>query len=132
MSLVVASGALLVLPPYNFNSGAIGLVNLSPLIGTFIAVVVGGVYADKLAMWRTRRNKGVREPEMRLPLVWLSTLAAFGGLLLFGFGISKQLPWISEVIGIGMVGFELALSSALILTYVVSTPCSIQNSMELT
>ena len=124
LGITVALGKMMILPPYNFNSGAVGLSNIAPLVGTLVAVLAGGVIADWFSMWRTRRNRGIREPEMRLPLVWLSSVIGFAGSLLYGFAIDRELPWISEVVGFGMTSFSIALTSSLILTYAVSGLCA--------
>jgi hypothetical protein len=54
-------------PPYNFNSQSIGFMNFAILIGAFIGLGTAGPLSDWVSARATRRNGGVREPEMRLP-----------------------------------------------------------------
>jgi len=54
-------------PPYNFNSQSIGFMNFAILIGAFIGLGTAGPLSDWVSARATRKNGGVREPEMRLP-----------------------------------------------------------------
>lgn len=53
-------------PPYNFSSQTIGFFNFAILIGAFIGLGTSGKLSDWVAARATKRNGGVREPEMRL------------------------------------------------------------------
>jgi hypothetical protein len=53
-------------PPYNFSSAKIGFFNFAILIGAFIGLFTAGPLSDAVAARLTKRNKGIREPEMRL------------------------------------------------------------------
>ncbi len=52
-------------PPYNFTSSKIGFFNFAILIGAVIGLLTAGPLSDAIAAWLTRRNRGIREPEMR-------------------------------------------------------------------
>lgn len=54
--------------------------------------------ADRL----TRKNNGVREPEMRLPAMAVSLVTGPLSLVLYGVGVGRQLHWICAVMGIGL------------------------------
>lgn len=54
-------------PPYNFNSQSIGFMNFAILIGALIGLGTAGPLSDWVSARATRKNGGVREPEMRLP-----------------------------------------------------------------
>ena len=54
-------------PQYNFNSQSIGFMNFAILIGAFIGLGTAGPLSDWVSARATRKNGGVREPEMRLP-----------------------------------------------------------------
>lgn len=54
-------------PPYNFNSQSIGFMNFAILIGAFIGLATAGPLSDWVSARATRKNGGIREPEMRLP-----------------------------------------------------------------
>jgi len=53
-------------PPYNFNSQTIGFFNFAILIGAMIGLFTAGPLSDWIAAKLTQRNRGIREPEMRL------------------------------------------------------------------
>jgi hypothetical protein len=94
-------------PPYNFSIGQQGLVFLSPCIGNLIGSFLCGYLNDGLARWSSRRNGGVFEPEMRLPVVLFPALLVPTGLLMFGLGIHNGLHWIVPTIGAGLNGIAL-------------------------
>lgn len=54
-------------PPYNFNSQSIGFMNFAILVGAMIGLATAGPLSDWVSARATRRNGGIREPEMRLP-----------------------------------------------------------------
>ena len=74
-------------PPYNFSPTSIGLMNFAILIGALIGLATAGPLSDGVAAWLTRRNHGIREPEMRLlsmvPYVLIMVLGNF--VVAFGF-----------------------------------------------
>ena len=54
-------------PPYNFNSQSIGFMNFAILVGALIGLATAGPLSDWVSARATRKNGGIREPEMRLP-----------------------------------------------------------------
>ncbi|KAM0418735.1 hypothetical protein ACHAPT_012333 [Fusarium lateritium] len=106
-------------PPYNLGNDALGLIWLSPLVGAIFGSYFAGSFNDKLTMFLSRRNRGWREPEFRL---WAFLPTAFimtGGLILYGVGTAKTLPWIAPIIGMGLVGFGLSVAGTLTVAYTV-------------
>ena len=53
-------------PPYDFSPASVGFVNFALMIGGIVGLILGGPFSDWVSMTLTRRNRGVREPEMRL------------------------------------------------------------------
>lgn len=53
--------------PRGFTSLQIGFMNFAILIGAFIGLFTAGPLSDWVAAKLTKRNGGIREPEMRLP-----------------------------------------------------------------
>ena len=86
---------------YHFKTYQTGLCFISPVIGALVGIGAGGFLSDKVADMFTRRNGGIREPEMRIPAVAISAVLAPLGLLLYGLGIDNRLHWICPTIGIG-------------------------------
>jgi hypothetical protein len=54
-------------PPYNYNSQSIGFFNFAILIGALFGLATAGPFSDWVSARATRKNRGIREPEMRLP-----------------------------------------------------------------
>jgi MFS family permease len=107
----------LILPPYNFGAEGVGLMNLPPFIGGIFGFIVGGWLNDWSALWFSKRNKGIFEPEMRL---WLALPAAIilpAGILMFGIGLAHGVHWILLAIGYGLWGFGFVVSSDIALAY---------------
>lgn len=87
---------------YDFSAWQIGLCFVSSLIGSGIGIIFGGHATDVVADYFTRRNKGVREPEFRLPAIAISCITAPLALLLYGFGIQNEWHWVVPTIGLGL------------------------------
>jgi hypothetical protein len=95
------------IPPYNFTPSQVGLTYVANLIGNVVGCYSCGYLNDSLSKYSARRNKGVFEPEMRLPLIIIPALAGVGGLLMYGIGVAKGVHWIVPVIGDGLLGLAL-------------------------
>jgi hypothetical protein len=87
---------------YQFKSWQTALCFVAAVVGSVAGIPAGGQLGDKVADWLTRRNGGVRDPEMRLPAMIPSLIAAPLSLILFGVGIEHKLHWICPTIGIGL------------------------------
>lgn len=87
---------------YGFETWQSGLTFISTIIGSLIAIFTGGHLSDWVADKLTKRNGGIRTPEMRLPALAVSLVTGPLSCILYGVGVGKQLPWICAVIGIGL------------------------------
>jgi MFS family permease len=101
---------------YGFESWQVGLCFIGAIVGSFIGIPAGGHLGDIIADWFTRRNGGVRDPEMRLPTMLPSLITMPLSLILYGVGIEHKLHWICPTIGLGLCTF-LPVSSVLPWTY---------------
>ena len=54
-------------PPYLYSSQSIGFMNFAILVGAMIGLATAGPFSDWVSARATKRNRGIREPEMRLP-----------------------------------------------------------------
>lgn len=66
--------------PYNYNSQTIGFMNFAILAGALIGLATAGPLSDWVSARATGKNRGIREPEMRLPamsrfLDWYTSMA---------------------------------------------------------
>ncbi len=77
-----------------------------------------GPLTDYTAAWMSRRNHGVFEPEFRLPLVVFYFV--FGGMGLFGFGlsISNPSPW-GPIIFFGVLNLGITIGCAAVVAYTI-------------
>lgn len=92
---------------YGFEAWQVGLCFISACIGSLIGIPAGGQFGDLVADYFTRRNGGIREPEMRLPAMIPSLITAPLALILYGVGIEKKLHWMCPTIGLGLCKVSL-------------------------
>ncbi|KAF2762902.1 MFS general substrate transporter [Pseudovirgaria hyperparasitica] len=116
-------------PPYNFDSSAQGLIFVSPLIGSLIGTYICGPLADRIANTATRRNGGIREPEMRLPTCAIAATLTFFGVLITSLTYTHQTHWIGPLFGIGVFSTGAQMGATLSMSYVLD--CHRELSVEL-
>jgi MFS family permease len=104
-------------PPYLFNSNAQGLFFLSPFVGSLVGVVLSGTLGDRIANYFTKRNQGIREPEMRLPICLIAAGFTFFGALWFGLSYRAQLHWAMPVVGAGILSVGSQMGTTLGMNY---------------
>ena len=90
---------------YGFAAWQSGLCFFAAVIGALLGIVLGGHFSDWVADYFTKRNDGIREPEMRLPAIMISVITGPLSLALYGCGIKWQMHWIVPTIGIGLSKF---------------------------
>lgn len=88
----------LALPPYNFGTTGIGLLNLPPFIGSIFGCIWGGPVSDWSIKFLARRNEGIYEPEMRLYISLLPGILGPVGLFLYGYSVSEVITPTSSVL----------------------------------
>lgn len=115
--------------PYYFDSGAQGLIFLSPLLGSLVGTYLCGPLADRTATWFTIRNKGVREPEMRLPTCIIAALLTFLGALLSGLTYHYKTHWAGPTVGFGVLSAGAQMGATLAISY--SLDCHKEFSAEI-
>lgn len=85
---------------YGFEPWQIGLCFIGNMIGCAFGIVLGGPFSDWVADYYTKRNDGIREPEMRLPAIALTIIASPLSLVLYGVGIQNKMHWIVPTLGL--------------------------------
>ncbi len=68
-------------PPYLFKPDSVGFVNFALMVGGIFGLATAGPFSDWISMRLTKRNNGIREPEMRLPSFVPFLVIGFIGLL---------------------------------------------------
>ncbi len=66
-----------------------------------MAVPAGVPVAEAVANYFTVRNRGIREPEFRLPAIAISVITAPLGLVLYGAGLQYKLHMV-PIVGLGL------------------------------
>ncbi|KAF3388537.1 hypothetical protein F1880_004511 [Penicillium rolfsii] len=109
-------------PPYNFNSQSIGFFNFAILVGAFIGLATNGPFSDWISMKATRKNRGIREPEMRLPAIAIYMVIMIIGNFVVAFGYEYKWDWrIIVIIGYTAAGIQVAALPAIASTYAVDS-----------
>lgn len=80
-------------PPYNFTSTKIGFFNFAILIGALIGLFTAGPLSDAIAARLTKRNRGIREPEMRLVAMIPYVILMVIGNVVVAVGYQKTWDW---------------------------------------
>ncbi|GLA73525.1 hypothetical protein AtubIFM55763_004450 [Aspergillus tubingensis] len=104
---------------YGFAAWQSGLCFVAGMLGCFFGTFAGGPFSDWVADYLTKRNGGIREPEMRLPAIIPSVVAAPLALLLYGFGIDRAWHWIVPTIGLGLLSFAISQGTNVSFVYCV-------------
>lgn len=76
--------------PYGFAPSSVGFVTLALLGGSIIGLVTAGPLSDYISAWSTKRNGGIREPEMRLPAIIPFMLANVVGMTVSCLYLEKR------------------------------------------
>lgn len=85
--------------------------------------------ADKIATYYTKRNHGIREPEMRLPACAIAIFLTFFGTLIAGLTYNTMTHWSGPIIGFGILSAGAQMGATLAMAY--SLDCHKQLSGEL-
>ncbi|KAH8910396.1 MFS general substrate transporter [Coniochaeta sp. PMI_546] len=117
----VVNGVIFVSPPYNFSVSQTGLISLSPFVLTVLGELLSGPLNDYICLFLTRKNKGIYEPEFRLPLMVVATILGTVGFFGFGATVHYQTHWSGPVICFGLANMSAAFLSTCVFGYVVDS-----------
>jgi MFS family permease len=109
-------------PPYNLSSQTIGFFNFAILVGALLGLATAGPLSDWVSMRATLKNRGIREPEMRLPAMIPYVIIMFLGNIIVSVGYQHHWPWQAIVIvGFTCAGIQVAALPAIVSTYAVDS-----------
>jgi len=109
-------------PPYLWSSQSIGFTNFAVLVGAMIGLATAGPLSDWVSARATKRNGGIREPEMRLPAMIPYVIIMFLGNIIVSVGYQHQWPWEAIVmIGYTCAGIQVAALPGIVSTYAVDS-----------
>ncbi|KAJ4983920.1 hypothetical protein SVAN01_10606 [Stagonosporopsis vannaccii] len=103
LTINLTQSQVLSLPPYNFRPTTVGFTNFAIIVGALIGLFTSGPLSDWVAARATRKNGGVREPEMRLPAMIPYVVVMFLGNIVVAVGYERKWPWEAIVI----IGYTL-------------------------
>jgi hypothetical protein len=109
-------------PPYNFTTQEVGFTNFAIFAGSMIGLLTSGPLSDWIANYFTKRNRGIREPEMRLITMLPYTLAMIIGLVVVAVGYTRLWPWkVIVIIGYTLLGMQVTSLPSIASTYAVDS-----------
>ncbi|KAI0197493.1 major facilitator superfamily domain-containing protein [Astrocystis sublimbata] len=115
----VVNAPIFTAPPYNFSVSETGLISLSPFILTLVGEILSGPLNDWVCMTLAKKNRGIYEPEFRLPPIIISFLIGVAGFFGFGAAVHYETHWTGPVLCFGLANMSLAFSNASVFGYVI-------------
>ncbi|KAI1292541.1 major facilitator superfamily domain-containing protein [Xylaria venustula] len=115
----VVNAVIFTAPPYNFSVSQTGLISLSPFLLSFIGEIISGPMNDWICLWLAKKNRGIYEPEFRLPPIIISFVIGAAGFFGFGATVHYQTHWSGPVLCFGLANMSLAFSNASVFGYVI-------------
>jgi hypothetical protein len=106
---------------YNFTSFQVGLVYLSPFIGSVLGTALTGMLSDFIVKFMARRNGGVFEPEFRLVMALPVAISSVIGLMGFGWSVDVHDNYIVPTVFFGVISFGCSLGSSTAITFCVDS-----------
>ncbi|KAK7722287.1 hypothetical protein SLS64_000824 [Diaporthe eres] len=120
-------------PPYNFSSQTIGLFNLAVLVGGGVGLFTCGPLSDWVAAYLTRRNNGIREPEMRLVAMVPYIIIMVIGSIVTSVGYDYHWKWeVIVIIGYSFLGCQVAALPSIASTYAIDSYKPVTGSLFVT
>ncbi|KAG4303341.1 hypothetical protein PCK1_000305 [Pneumocystis canis] len=107
-------------PPYNFSAMQVGMTNLGFVFGGVLGTLFAGWLNDIILKYKTKKNNGIREAEMRLYDVLPWTLVGLIGAYIFAVGVSRGWHWfIVCVLGLFICGSGMSALQTVAVTYTI-------------
>jgi MFS family permease len=99
-------------PPFNFTPGQVGYTNFALFAGCIVGLLVAGPWSDWICGRATKKNKGIREPEMRLVALYPFIVLNMVGLVVSGYVICRTLSsLISCLLNTSLTGYGSRLAT---------------------
>jgi MFS family permease len=86
-------------------------------VGSLVGTYLCGPLADTIANYYTKRNHGIREPEMRLPACIIAAFLTFSGALWAGLSYHYKTHFIVPIIGFGVLSAGGQMGATLAMAY---------------
>ncbi|KAL6703650.1 hypothetical protein ACN47E_009424 [Coniothyrium glycines] len=122
LTINLTQSQVLAAPPYNMKPMTVGFTNFAIMVGAFIGLFTAGPLSDWVSARSTKRNNGIREPEMRLPAMIPYVIIMFIGNIVVAVGYERHWPWEAIVIiGYTCAGIQVAALPGIVSTYAVDS-----------
>jgi hypothetical protein len=116
----ITESVVLAAPPYLFTPAQVGYTNFAFVVGALIGLATAGPFSDWLAARATRKNKGIREAEMRLPALWPYMIVTMLSLILGGLAYQRQWKWGHIIVwGYGLAGLSVTTVPTIAIAYAI-------------
>jgi hypothetical protein len=116
----ITESVIFAAPPYLFSPENVGYTNFAFVVGALLGLASAGPFSDWVAARATRKNNGIREPEMRLPALWFFMFITILSVILGGIGYQRHWGWGHIVVwGYGFAGFGVTTVPTISITYAI-------------
>jgi hypothetical protein len=88
--------------------------------------------ADKVAMYFTRKNHGIREPEMRLPVAAIAAFFTFVGIAIAAPCYNASTHWIGPIFGFAVLSIGSQMGANLSMTYALDSHKELSGELMVT
>ncbi|CBX91514.1 similar to MFS transporter [Plenodomus lingam JN3] len=120
--LNLTQSQVLAAPPYNMKPMVVGFTNFAVMVGAFIGLFTAGPLSDWVSARSTRRNNGIREPEMRLPAMIPYVIIMLIGNIVVSLGYERKWRWeVIVIIGYTCAGIQVAALPGIVSTYAIDS-----------
>ncbi|KAJ6031025.1 hypothetical protein N7540_001757 [Penicillium herquei] len=120
MMTMLRSFTYFLVPAVFWVIASYGLIAIASFIGYLLALPFTSS-SDRLAAHRTKLNNGIREAEMRLPVLFPVMLLPPAGLIVYGFTAQHNLHWVGYFAGVAMNMFGSYFYFTFTLAYAVDS-----------
>jgi len=106
---------------YGFSVSETGLTGLSPFVFCLIGEGISGPLNDWICVKLAKKNKGIYEPEFRLPLMLVVVVLGTVGFYGFGATVDAKTHWSGPVLTFGLANMSLAFLSTCVFGYLLDS-----------
>jgi hypothetical protein len=117
----ITYGTALVSPPYNWANTTVSLIQIGQIIVAILCIPIIGLFSDSFIQRRARSNRGVHEPEQRLPPLVAPLLICIMMTIIYGFALQhpEKFHWFVLAFTVNIWLFLLLAASTVGTTYLL-------------
>ncbi|KAF1951960.1 MFS general substrate transporter [Byssothecium circinans] len=117
----ITYGTALVSPPYNWANTTVSLIQIGQIIVAILSIPIIGWFSDSLIQRKARQNKGIHEPEHRLPPLIAPLLVCILMTVIYGFALQdpEKYHWFALAFTVNIWLFLLLAASTVGTTYLL-------------